>query len=1600
MRPTLASPVEVEVVNYGSTTASGFDVQLILEGDSGDIVLDSEQVAALGADEAVTLRLLAELPEGLDAGEDYTLRVDVDPTDAVAELNEADNSRSTSVEATRTPDGFELEEIENLGPAQLGVVRGSMQWSGNLDSRLDRDWLTFDTLADGEADHAIELTFAHADGDLDLLLLNGTGEQIDAARSVTDNETIPLDGLPAGRYTVVILNTTQGGSGHPGYELTIDAPDPSGGNLSLRGLDWSTVQPALGQTVQVTPTIVNTGDAATPATIARLYLSDDALIVPAEDRSLGVEVAVPELQPGESHEVTLDVLIPADAEVGQQFAGLLVDPDAALTETTTNDNQGVVNFAILPPPDALESNDTLETATPLEVVDGQASRSGLTLTPDDVDLYRLHLADRGSNDDVVEVAFDFAEGRIELLLLDELGTPIYREAPTGDVARLNLNGLPGGRDYFVQVRMAEGFGFSTGYRLDVALPAGAASTTGDSTGTGDSAATAEQTSDDSTATAEAEGDRLIFFADLPAWPQTDATDNGTATDASVTPSSDPTSEPAADEATVDDTPTGPWQTRGDSRIDDGVITLAEDGQLMPRAAQTLTLSGTGLSLSFTISGFDLHAEALQPPDAFELLLVDAATGEPILDPALDDGDALLNLQPDGQAHAGDGVSVRSIGAGGLSVTVDLTGLAGGTELDLAFELLSFGAVDSRVTISDVELAPADAGDPPAVELITINDGDAQRSNIERLAARFSEPVNLAALIADGRVVDAVRVVHLPTGEAVDLDPADYAYDPIARTLTVELADPFDGLGDLTRLIDGRHELRLDTDLVRSTDGVALLDDDGLADGVRRSEFHRLHGDFDGSTVVDTPDFDDLLQHYRRTAGDPGYELTWDLDTDGDVDGGDVMILRGLAGNDLGEPPLRVVAASINDGEAQRSNFESIELSFSASTNIAALLAGSPDAIRLIDLATDESVALPESAFDYVAATHTLSIDLVDPAAPPYSRLMDGRYQLQLDAEQVAAEDGDPSLLDDDGEADGVWRLNLYQLTGDYDGSGVVDPGDFEDLLARFRTLPGDPGFGPIYDLNRDRRIDGVDVALLRDQQGQTARPVVDEFIVNDGAAQRSVIQTLELLFSRPIDLDAALQRGRVGEVVQLVDLDRGGFVDLPDDAYDYEPTDGRLTITTADEQDGLVLPLLEDGRYEVRLDTLRLRASDDGLPLVDGDGLNDGLYRFGFEARTGDFNGDGAISDADFDLLLDGYRTKAGEPGFDPILDLTRDRRIDGADVARLRELAGDGAGEAPAPPADTPALAGVVGRRLFDAASGLGGAEIALRPGGKAGSANVTNAAQGLTGLAIDLAGLTETPTLDRLDAFVALRVGRTGPPSTWAAAPMPIDVTVEPHAERQGVDRVRLTWMPGAIRDTWLEVTVKAGDATGLDHNDVFYFGSLAGDGNGDFRVDGEDVSALLGRFTDGSDGSRPVTPHDLNRDGRINIGDLLAARGRLGATLPRIEWDLAAETSAEVPLVETDATRTGGEEDALDPTDTAPLNAASDGDASSESIDLLRLAERRTATANALRTARPFTPPSDPSTGAGYEPLTLTLEADDGDEQEELINRLTGASTRILP
>ncbi len=232
-----------------------------------------------------------------------------------------------------------------------------------------------------------------------------------------------------------------------------------------------------------------------------------------------------------------------------------------------------------------------------------------------------------------------------------------------------------------------------------------------------------------------------------------------------------------------------------------------------------------------------------------------------------------------------------------------------------------------------------------------------------------------------------------------------------------------------------------------------------------------------------------------------------------------------------------------------------------------------------------------------------------------------------------------------------------------------------------------------------------------------------------------------------------------------------------------------------------------------------------------------------------------------------------------------------------LLQLAGCSV-KVPPPTTDSqksPGPSAVVGRHIFynnsswDAATpesdgnAIATDKTALLPGQTATIVNYTSYYQGINGIMIDIANLSEVPSLAEYERFFSFRVGgtyrdgkagdsRNTAENTWEVAPAPLSLNVLPGAGKNGADRIVLIWEDRLVRQQWLQVTVLSNSSTGLDAPDIHYWGNSIGDSGGN-PVDGTRVNiADVAQVTNNRGPTTIDSLYDHNRDKVVDDSDVL--------------------------------------------------------------------------------------------------------------------------------
>jgi RNA polymerase sigma factor (sigma-70 family) len=207
---------------------------------------------------------------------------------------------------------------------------------------------------------------------------------------------------------------------------------------------------------------------------------------------------------------------------------------------------------------------------------------------------------------------------------------------------------------------------------------------------------------------------------------------------------------------------------------------------------------------------------------------------------------------------------------------------------------------------------------------------------------------------------------------------------------------------------------------------------------------------------------------------------------------------------------------------------------------------------------------------------------------------------------------------------------------------VYTTGGFRD------TIDLDPSAGT-YNLTALGSADAYVIKLT-----QSGLPTASA-VVNDGAAQRSMVTRLAVTFSTAVTLDPGaftLQRagGAAVALNQSVSVLNGQTVAV-------------LTFTGP----GTTADSLDDGNYTLTVSSARVRDAQGNALDGDGDGVAGGDYRLSLHRLYGDASGDRRVDSADFFLFRQAFGRPATDPLFLAYLDFNGDGQVDSADFFQFR---------------------------------------------------------------------------------------------------------------------------------------------------------------------------------------------------------------------------------------------------------------------------------------------------------------------------------------------
>ncbi|RKX24661.1 MAG: hypothetical protein DRP45_07720, partial [Candidatus Zixiibacteriota bacterium] len=332
----------------------------------------------------------------------------------------------------------------------LGVVAGtSTVESMTLTDINDRDYYRFRTIESAGESDKIEVLFDVTNPDVEARLIDVSGstlrELVFADQSTGE---IDLGGLPAGEYVLVVEGNEELGVG---YTVSLTAPQSSKAAL-VASIDSDSGLAAIlpGQVVDLTLTVTNAGNTASPEAESALVWSRDDKLDPGDGTLFAF--MVPALESGETWSETFSIALP-ETVVGPVYFGFIADRRENVSEAIRSDNEALYPIEIVLPPDRCESNQNIYEAFDLGGMVDDIELPALNLASmRDADVFAFQLGETGTAEDAVQLKRADEAGSINLYLLDKEGW-IVQEAdvdPTAGLATLELEGVGPGQ-YYLQV---------------------------------------------------------------------------------------------------------------------------------------------------------------------------------------------------------------------------------------------------------------------------------------------------------------------------------------------------------------------------------------------------------------------------------------------------------------------------------------------------------------------------------------------------------------------------------------------------------------------------------------------------------------------------------------------------------------------------------------------------------------------------------------------------------------------------------------------------------------------------------------------------------------------------------------------------------------------------------------------------------------------------------------------------------------------------------------------------------------------------------------------------------------------------------------------
>ncbi len=357
----------------------------------------------------------------------------------------------------------------------FGTLTGNSSTSNlTIHATDDQDYFKFTTAAAGVTGNYVRIDFTHANGDLDMQLLDASGSVLVSSTGAGNREEISLAGRAAGTYAIRVFGYLGArGTYSMGLNLPIPVPqipsdifEPNNSRANATNL-----REVAGEVVASGINIHNSTDEdfykfttlgpGQAANFVRINLNNaqgdlDLQLLDAAGAVLGTSNGA-----ANQHEISLN-----GRPRGTYFVRVYGKQGATNPTYSVTVNAPLASL----PADAREPNDTLLTATDFREVVGLLTESNLSIhAAGNGDVFKFETVATGTAADQVSIAFANAQGDLDLELYDINVNLLASSATANNSEQISLQGRPAGT-YFMYV-----YGYNNAinpsYSLSIQAPA-------------------------------------------------------------------------------------------------------------------------------------------------------------------------------------------------------------------------------------------------------------------------------------------------------------------------------------------------------------------------------------------------------------------------------------------------------------------------------------------------------------------------------------------------------------------------------------------------------------------------------------------------------------------------------------------------------------------------------------------------------------------------------------------------------------------------------------------------------------------------------------------------------------------------------------------------------------------------------------------------------------------------------------------------------------------------------------------------------------------------------------------------------------------------